>query len=153
MGTSECICSCNCIEKTISPNKVVSAFKSSINAFDNIFGNMFTRINTVLLKIQNFAFKPEVCKMGGNYWLQNGLNLLCRVWPSGQRPERRMLRSRLDALYEFQNLQSVHHTEKKSQICSQCTILKNTQFEKIIKILFLQKCQLFECFSVWCTYM
>ena len=85
-------------------SKVVSAFKSSIKTFDNIFGNIFSRIKTVLLKIQTFAFKPEVCKMGGNFRLQNGLNLLCRVWPSGQRPKRCMLRSQFDALYDFQSL-------------------------------------------------
>ena len=39
---------------------VINAFKSPINIFDNIFGNTFSRINTVLLKVQNFA----VCKMG-----------------------------------------------------------------------------------------
>ena len=85
-------------------SKVASAFKSSIKTFDNIFGNIFSRINTVLLKFQNFAFKPEVCKIGGNFRLQNGLNLLCIVWPSGLRPKRRMLRSELDSLYGFQNL-------------------------------------------------
>ena len=35
------------------------------------------------------------------------------------------------------------------KICSQ--FLENATFEKIIKILFLQECQLFECFSVMCT--
>ena len=45
--------------------------------------------------------------MGGNFRLQNGLNLLCRVWPSGQRPKRRTLRSQVDVLYDFQSLQSV----------------------------------------------
>ena len=56
-----------------------SAFKSSIKTFDNVVGNMFFRIITVLLTFQNFALKPEVCNMGGNFRLQNGLNLLCRV--------------------------------------------------------------------------
>ena len=109
-------------------SKVVSAFESSVKSFDNIFGNIFSRINTVLLKLQNFAFKPEVSKMGGNFRFHNGLNLLCRVWPSGQHPKRRMLRSQLDALYDF-------------KICSQ--FLKIAIFEKIVKILFLQNCQLF----------
>ena len=44
-------------------------------------------MNTVLLKFQNFALKLEVCEIGGNFWLQNRLNLLCRVRPSGQRPK------------------------------------------------------------------
>ena len=101
MRKSQCISLYYCI---VQKSKVFSAFKSSIKTFDNIFGNRFSRINTVLLKIQNFAFKPEVCKMGGSFRLQNGLNLLCRVWPSGQHLKRHMLWSQLDALYDFQNL-------------------------------------------------
>ena len=58
-------------------------------------------MNIVLLKFQNSALKPEVFEMGGNFWLQNGLNLLCKIWPSGQRPKRRMLWSKLDALHGF----------------------------------------------------
>ena len=37
------------------------------------------------------------------------------------------------------------------KICSQ--FLKIANFEKIVKIPFLQKCQLFGCFSVWYTYL
>ena len=44
--------------------------------------------------------------MGGNFRLQNGLNLLCRVCPSGQPPKRRMLWSQLAALSDFQKLTS-----------------------------------------------
>ena len=36
-------------------------------------------MDTVLLKFQIFALKPEVCEIDGKLWLQNGLNLLCRV--------------------------------------------------------------------------
>ena len=61
-------------------------------------------MNTVLLKFLNFAFKPEVCEMGGNYWLQNEMNLVLRIWPIGQRPKRHMILSQLYALYDFQNL-------------------------------------------------
>ena len=94
-----------CRQNNQSENsKVFSAFKSPIKTFDNIFGNIFFRITTVLLKFKNFAIKPEVCKMGGNFQLQNGLNLLCTVWPSDQRPKRCILWSQLDALYDFQNL-------------------------------------------------
>ena len=38
-------------------------------------------MDTMLFKFQYFVFKPEVCEMGGNFWLQNGLNLLCMLWP------------------------------------------------------------------------
>ena len=38
--------------------KIFSAFKSSIKAFDNIFGNNVFLMNTVLLEFQTFAFKP-----------------------------------------------------------------------------------------------
>ena len=49
-------------------------------------------MNTVLFKVLNFALKPaEVCEIGGKFWLQNGLNLLCRVCPNGQPNKRRML--------------------------------------------------------------
>ena len=84
--------------------KVFSAFKSPIKTFDNIFRNISFRITTVLLKFQNFAFKPEVCKMGGSVRLKNGLNLLYMIWPSDQRLNRRMLWSQLDALYDFQSM-------------------------------------------------
>ena len=97
-----------CRQNNQSENfKVFCAFESSIKAFDNIFGNNFFLMNTVLLKFQNFILKPKVCKNGGNFRLQKGLNLLCRVWPSGQLPKRRMFWSQLEALYDFQNLWSV----------------------------------------------
>ena len=76
-------------------------------------------MNIVLLKFQTLTLKPEVFEIGGNFRLQNGLNLLCRVGPGGQRPKRRMPWSQLDALYDFQNLE-------------------NAMFEKIAKISFLQ---------------
>ena len=57
-------------------------------------------MNTILLKFQSFALKPEVCEMGGNFRLRNGLNLLF----SSQLPKRRMVWSQLDALYDFQNM-------------------------------------------------
>ena len=76
-----------CREQKSEKSKGVSAFKASIKTFDNIFGNIFARTNTVLLKIQNFAFKPETCKVDENFRLQNRLNLLCRAWPSSQRPK------------------------------------------------------------------
>ena len=59
--------------------KVFSAFELSIKAFDNIFGNNFFHMNTVLLKFLIFALKSEVCEMDGTFRWQNGLNLLCRV--------------------------------------------------------------------------
>ena len=46
-------------------------------------------MDTVLFKFQTFAFQPVVCEMGGYFWLQNGLELLCRLWPCGPRPYRR----------------------------------------------------------------
>ena len=58
-------------------------------------------MNTVLLKFYKFALKPEVCEMGGKFWLQIRLNLLCSVCPSGQPKGRRMLQSQLAALYDF----------------------------------------------------
>ena len=94
-----------CRQSNKSENsKVFNAFKSSIKMFDNIVGNTVFRITTVLLKFQNCAFKPGMCKMGGNFRLQNGLNLLCRLYPSGQRPTRRMIWSQLVALCDCQNL-------------------------------------------------
>ena len=63
------------VDKTTSPKiPVFCAFESSINAFDNIFGNNFFLRNTVLLKFQTFIPKPEVCKNGENFLLQKGLN-------------------------------------------------------------------------------
>ena len=97
-----------CRQNNKSENsKVFSAFKSSIKTFDNIVGNNFFRMTKVLLKFQNFAFKPEVCKMGENLQLQNGLNLLCRVCPCSQRPKGCMLWSQLAALCDFQNLSEI----------------------------------------------
>ena len=61
-------------------------------------------MNTMLLQFWNFALKPEVCKMGGNFRLQTELNLICKVKPNGPRPKRRILWYQLDALYDFQNL-------------------------------------------------
>ena len=75
-----------CRENKQSENsKVFNIFESPIKAFDYIFSGIFFLMNTVLLKFLNFALKPEVYKMGGNFRLQNGLNFLCRVWPSSQR--------------------------------------------------------------------
>ena len=71
--------------------------------------------------------------MGGHFRLQNGLNLLRRVWPSGQCPKRRMLWYQLDALYEFQNLLSV---------------FENCDFEQIVKNPFLQNFNILRFFSV-----
>ena len=52
-------------------------------------------MNTVLLNFQN------VCEMSANFRLQNGLNLLFRIWPSSQHPKRRMVWSQVDALYDL----------------------------------------------------
>ena len=87
-------------------------------------------MNIVLSKFQTFALKPKVCEMGGNR-LQKGLNLLCRVWPSGKREQRSMLRSHLDAWSIL-------------KICSQFS--ENAIFEKFVAILFLQTFQLFQFF-------
>ena len=92
-------------------------------------GQNFKWLNYIYF--QNIALNPEVCKMGGNFWLQNGLNLFCRVWPRGQHPKWRMVWSQLDAVYDFQNLYQFSNI---------------AIFEKIVKIPFLQKCQNFECF-------
>ena len=86
------------------------------------------RINTRVLKFQKFAFKPEVCKMGGSFRLQNGLNLLCRIWPSGQRSK--------DACFGLSLTLSTIF-----KVYSQ--FWEMAIFEKIIKIPFLKKCQLF----------
>ena len=51
-----------------------------------------------------FKFQTEVCEMGRNFWLQNGLNLLCRLWPCGPRPKQTHVWSQLEASYDFQNL-------------------------------------------------
>ena len=67
------------------------------------FSGIIFLMSYLLLKNQQFALKPEVFEMGGN-WVQNGLNLFCMVWPSGQRPKRRMVWSQFDALYDFQDL-------------------------------------------------
>ena len=56
------------------------------------------------IEISEFCTQPEMCEMGGNFWLQNEQNLFCRVWPIGQRPKRSMIWSQLHALYDFQNL-------------------------------------------------
>ena len=83
-----------CRQKYQSENfKTFGAFESLIKAFDNMFVIFFFSVlNTVLLKFRVFALKPEVCEMGGNFWLQNGLNF-CKVWPGGQRPKRHILSS------------------------------------------------------------
>ena len=61
-------------------------------------------MDTVLFKVQTFAFKPEVCEMGGNFWLRNRLNVLCRLWPCSPRPKQTHVGAQLEALYDFQNL-------------------------------------------------
>ena len=69
-----------CSQNNQSDNfKVFRAFESSIKAFDKIFGNHVFLMNTALLKFRVFALISEVCEMGENFRLQNGLNLLCRV--------------------------------------------------------------------------
>ena len=127
-----------CRQNNQSDNsKVFSAYGSSKKAFDNIFGN------TVLLKFQNFALKPEVCQMGGHFRLQNGLNLLCRYGL--------VVNVQKDACFGLS--------------CTLCTIFKICSlfseiatFKKFVKILSRQKMQLFQFFfffflffSVWCT--
>ena len=61
-------------------------------------------MDTVSFKFQTFAFKQEVCEMGGNFWLENGLNLLCRSWPCSLRPKQAHVPSQLEASHDFSNL-------------------------------------------------
>ena len=77
----------------------------------------------MLFKFQTFTLKPEVCEMGRNFWLQNGLNLLRIVEFFVSRPK------------------TTHYL---SQLAPR-TILKigsqfseNAIFEKFVKILFPQ---------------
>ena len=99
----------------------------------------------MLLKFLNFALKPLVCKMGGNFQLQNGLNFLCRVWPSDQRPKRCMIWSQLDAWYFFKICSLLLEKAifenfrflKNLKICSQLlekAIFENFRFLKNLKI-------------------
>ena len=85
-------------------------------------------MNIFVIEILKFCIKPEVCEMGGNLWLQNGLNLLCRVCPSGQ-PKK-------DACFSPSWLLCTIF-----KICSQ--FLEILIFEKIVKIPFIQNCQNF----------
>ena len=80
----------------------------------------FFSINSMLLKFQKFALKPEVFKMGGNFQLQSfvGYNLVVNV--------------QNDTWFGL------------SFMLTRCTIFKicsqfseNAIFEKIVKILFL----------------
>ena len=79
--------------------------------------------------------------MGGNFRLQNGLNLLCRVWPSGQRPKDPCLCVSLTLCMIF-------------KICSQFSEM--AILEKIVKNPFLKKCQLlfsvFQCGALSCSH-
>ena len=43
------------------------------------YSGIFFFVDTVLFKFETWALRPEVCEMDGNFRLQNGLNLLCRV--------------------------------------------------------------------------
>ena len=67
-------------------------------------GNNFSHMDTVLFKFQPFAFQSEVCKMGEHFYLQNGLELLCRLWPCGPRPKQTHVWAQLEDSYDFQNL-------------------------------------------------
>ena len=53
------------------------------STFENIFGINVFLMNTMLLKFQIFTLLLLGYEMGGNLRLQNGLNLLCQVYPSG----------------------------------------------------------------------
>ena len=134
MGKSQCISSCNC--KTTENSEVFSAFESSIQAVVNIFGNIFFLMNTAVLKFQNFVLKPEVCKMCGNFRLQ--MDWTCSVGYG------LVVNVQKDACF---GLSWTLCTSVK--ICSQFSEI--AIFEKIVKVPFLQKCQCFECFSVWGT--
>ena len=61
-------------------------------------------MDTILFEFQTFAFNTEVCEMSGNFRLQNGLNLHCRLWPCGPGPKQTNVWSQLEAPYDFQNL-------------------------------------------------
>ena len=56
MGKSQCISSCNCVDKTTSAKiPVFCAFESSIKAFDNIFGNIFFPHEYGVIEISKFC--------------------------------------------------------------------------------------------------
>ena len=76
--------------------KFLALLNHKLMSSENVSGMIFL-MNTVLLKFQNFALKPEVFEMGETFRLQNGLNLLSSVWTSVSRPKRRMLWSQIDA--------------------------------------------------------
>ena len=71
------------------------------------FSVIFFLMDTVLFKFQTFALKPEVCEMGGNFYLKNGLNLPWKLRPSGLRPKKTHVWSQLDASYDFQSMLSI----------------------------------------------
>ena len=60
-------------------------------------------MDTEVLKFQNLALNPEMCEMGGNFHLQNGLNFVW-VWSSGLRTKKMHIRSHVDASYDFEYL-------------------------------------------------
>ena len=106
-------------------NKLSGAFKPLIIELGNIFGNFFF---SWIQCYWNFKLlhSSEKCV---KYVEISGYKMLCRVCPNGQ--------------------------PKKRCIWPLCTIVSQFSeiviFEKMVKIPFLQNCQLFECFSVWCT--
>ena len=120
-----------CRENNKSKNpKVVSVFKSSIKTFDNIFGNIFSCINTVLLKILHSNRKcakwVEISGCTMDWTCFVGYGLVANV--------------QKDACFGLS--------------LTLCTIfkiysqfLKIAIFEKIVKIPFLKKCQLFYVFQ------
>ena len=114
--------------------KLFSSFESSIKAFDNISVDIFFLMSIVLLKCLMFCIQTES--------VRNGWKFLVAKWTEL-------------ALYRYIHVAHVpkeiciglsltHRTTFK--ICSHFS--ENAIFEKFVKILFPQKFQLFECFSI-----
>ena len=129
---------CKCISRQNDQSvnfKIFRSFESSIKTFDNIFGNIFSLMNIVLLKFLIFCYQAES--------VRNGWKFLAAKWTEL-------------ALYRYSLVVHIHKetcfglslTHRMSfKICSHFS--ENGIFEKFVKILFPQKRQLFECFSIW----
>ena len=84
-------------------------------------------MDTVLFKFQSFTFKPEVCKMGGNFWLQNGLSLHCRLRPCVPRPFGLNLKPRRLTKYVV-TFQKMRFFKNSKKFC----LLRNFNFVSVV---------------------
>ena len=72
----------------LTATKFLVHLNHEFGALGYIFGSNYFLMYIELFKFQSFALKPKVSGLGRNFYLLNGLNFLCKVWPSGLRPKR-----------------------------------------------------------------